>query len=78
MSADDRFRYKNPDNLIVNENAALVCVFSKSSIQLLLKLTIPVVFILGNGTVHFEATKEGLFFFDIKKIHHVAYPRSRN
>ena len=66
MSADDGFRYKNPDNLIVNENAALVCVFSKSSIQLLLQHTIPVVFILENRMVHLEATKEGLFFFDRK------------
>ena len=57
MSPGDRFRYKNHDNFIGIGDAALVSKFLKSTAQLLLQLTIPVVFILGNRTVHFEATK---------------------
>ena len=45
MSADDRFRYKNHDNFIGIGDAALVSKFLKSTAQLLLQLTIPVVFI---------------------------------
>ena len=57
MSPVDRFLYKNHDNFIGIGDAALVSKFLKSTAQLLLQLTIPVVFILGNRTVHFEATK---------------------